>query len=222
VKLVIVSDTHGRHRNLTLPQGDILIHCGDFLGGPLREQGIELLDFDTWIGDQRFKHKIVIAGNHDKVLGLSDHASTWRPKLTNCIYLQDESVKIGGMNFYGSPWTPDFFPDHWVFNQTRGTKQTRERWAQIPDNTDVLITHGPPAGILDTCPNIFAPHEPVHVGCEDLRTRISQLKNLRLHVFGHIHEAVGTHYENDVHSINAASLDGRYELRKPGYTVFEL
>jgi len=191
MKLVIISDTHGLHGQIRLPPGDVLIHCGDFLHGELAGQGVELTNFNAWLKKQKFRHKIVVAGNHDKVLGIPAHAETWRPKLTNCIYLQDSGTEISGIKFWGSPYSPDFFPDHWVFNQPRGSESTRARWRAIPDDTHVLITHGPPHGILDTCRDMNPPYGPVHVGCEDLRARVDQLKNLHVHAFGHIHESHG-------------------------------
>ena len=210
MRIVIISDTHGQHGKLRLPPGDILVHSGDFLSGRLHEQGPRLLEFNAWLDLQPFKHKIVVAGNHDHLLGLSDHAEEWRPKLTNCIYLEDEGVEIEGVKFYGSPWTPDFFPEHWVFNQPRGAEKTVQRWAKIPDDTEVLITHGPPDKILDLCADIYAPYTPVHVGCSDLRRRIRHLKSLKVHAFGHIHEGAGTIEEDGITFINASSLDDRY------------
>ena len=223
MRIVIVSDTHGQHRHLrNLPEGDVLIHCGDFLSGPLSNQGYIFSDFNDWLDDQNFEHRIVVAGNHDHLLGLEDHADDWRMQLTNCHYLQDESVMINGLRFYGSPWTPDFFPEHWVFNQPRGAEITRSRWAQIPDDTSVLITHGPPFGTLDMCRDIYDRDAMVHVGCSDLRDRIRSLKSLKVHAFGHIHEGRGILVKDGVKYVNGASLDGRYRLNKPSYTMIEL
>jgi Icc-related predicted phosphoesterase len=219
-RITFISDTHGQHGKLRLPAGDILVHSGDFLSGRLPDQGLRLLEFNEWLDLQPFTHKIVVAGNHDHLLGLSDHASEWRPRLTNCIYLEDEGVEVEGIKFYGSPWTPDFFPEHWVFNQTRGSEKTIARWAKIPDDTEVLITHGPPYKVLDQCADIYAPHIPAHVGCSDLRRRVRHLKNLKVHAFGHIHEGAGTIEEDGITFINASSLDGRYSLRKSHCTQY--
>ena len=220
--LVIVSDTHGQHRQLNLPKGDVLIHCGDILSGPLLNQSHILVDFNNWLGTQKFKHKLVIAGNHDHLLGRVEYADVYRGVLSNCTYLQDESVVINGVKFYGSPWTPDFFPEHWVFNQPRGSEVTQARWAQIPDDTNVLITHGPPQGVMDVCRDIHDSSRMVRVGCSALRHRISHLNQLKLHAFGHIHEGRGTHEEGGVKYVNAASLDGRYRQNNPNYTVVVL
>jgi Icc-related predicted phosphoesterase len=222
MRLVIVSDTHQQHRKMRLPDGDVLIHCGDFLGGPLYNQGLQLLDFNSWLDELPFEHKILIAGNHDHLLGLPDHAEEWRQQLTDCIYLQDEGVEINGVSFWGSPWTPDFFPEHWVFNQTRGSEATRKRWAMIPSATNVLITHGPPHGILDVCRDIRNPSKLTSVGCAALRSRVRELKQLKLHAFGHIHEGRGAHEADGVRFVNAASsINGRTLCKQP-YTVVDL
>lgn len=222
MRLVIIGDTHQQHRKIRLPEGDVLIHCGDFLGGPLYNQGLQLLEFNEWLDEQDFEHKLVIAGNHDHLLGLPDHAEEWRPHLSDCTYLQDESTEISGITFWGSPWTPDFFPEHWVFNQTRGSEATRKRWAMIPSATNVLITHGPPHGILDMCRDIHDTSKQTHVGCGALRKRVRELKQLKLHVFGHIHDGRGACEEDGVRFVNAASLDGHYALYNPPYTVIDL
>ena len=221
LKLVLISDTHNRHREMTLPAGDILIHSGDFLGGPIDRQARQLQDFNAWLGLQPFKHRIVIAGNHDHLLA-QPNAASWRACLTNCTYLQDEAAEIAGLRFYGSPWTPDFFREHWVFNQPRRSEETIKRWAKIPDDTQALITHGPPNGVLDIARDMHDPTKDVHVGCNDLRRRIRQLKHLKLHTFGHIHESHGVHEEDGVRFVNASSLNGRYVVREDHYTVVEL
>jgi len=96
-------------------------------------------------------------------------------------YLQDSGCEIEGVKFWGSPWQPWFFD--WAFNLERG-EQLRRKWALIPDDTDVLITHGPPAGILDLCP------DGRRVGCGDLRLRVEQIEPMA-HIFGHIHHSAG-------------------------------
>jgi len=222
MRIVVVSDTHALHGSLDLPDGDVLVHCGDICSGQIWFQAAQLTSFNDWLGSLPFKHKIVIAGNHDHLLGKPAHAAAARAMLTNCTYLQDSEIALGGVRFYGSPWTPDFFPDHWVFNQPRTGRRARDRWAQIPDNTEVLITHGPPRGILDECPDIRNDAALIHVGCEDLRRRIRQLKKLRFHFFGHIHEGSGQFNEAGVRFVNAASLDGKYSVRDPGYTIIDL
>ena len=124
-----------------MPEGDVLIHSGDMtrIG-----HSNEIKDFNRWMGEQDYAHKLCIAGNHDMLF--EDHPSVARSLITNCTYLQDSSVTIDGVKFYGAPWQPEFFS--WAFNVPRGP-EIAAKWYQIPDDTNVLITHGPPYGILD-------------------------------------------------------------------------
>ena len=129
---------------------------------------------------------------------------------SNITYLEDSSVKIGGITFYGSPWTPTFI--NWYFMAARGSV-IREKWAAIPENTDVLVTHGPPATILDNVRGIPR-------GCVDLLESIKQI-NPQYNVFGHIHEGYGSTRKNNTVFINACVCDGRYRpVNRP--VVFEL
>jgi len=141
MKLITISDTHGLHWSLDIPDGDVLIHAGD-----LTDRGIleEVSEFNTFLGTLPHPHKIVIAGNHD--LCFEDYRMDCEEALTNCIYLQDQEVTIDGVRFYGSPWQPWFYD--WAFNLERGP-EIRAKWDLIPEGTDVLITHGPPYGIGD-------------------------------------------------------------------------
>ena len=129
-----------------------------------------------------------------------------RSALVNCHYLQDEAITIEGINFYGSPWQPWFYD--WAFNLQRGD-QIRAKWDLIPGNTDVLITHGPPLGFGD----LTSAGE--RVGCKDLLEAVERIKPT-LHVFGHIHEAVGTHSDGKTTFINASICDLSYRpVNKP-------
>ena len=51
----------------------------------------------------------------------------------------EDNVRI-----YGSPWQPEFY--NWAFNLPRNGEEMKARWDAIPDNTDILITHGPAYG----------------------------------------------------------------------------
>ena len=185
MKLILISDTHGMHSNLHLPAGDTLIHCGDVCG---RSDENSVRDFAEWFDSQPHEHKIVIAGNHDKHM-----SAKW---FANSIYLQDEGVTLDGVKFYGSPWTPTFFDWYWM--KDRG-EDIAERWRKIPDDTDVLITHGPAA---DTG-KLSWTDQGTDVGCEDLQESITRLKPV-LHCFGHIHEGYGSHKADGVEYRNAS------------------
>ena len=198
MKIVVIADTHGYHQLLTIPAADVLLVAGDICSyGSLTD----IEEFSTWLLNQPCEHKIVIAGNHDAPFQSNKSAAA--QALTRgdsgITYLQDSSVKIGETVFYGSPWIPTFM--NWYFMADRGAV-IRRKWAMIPDNTDVLITHGPPATILDYV-------REVPQGCGDLLQRIFQVKPV-FSVFGHIHEGYGRIRRGGVTFINASICDGRY------------
>ena len=120
----------------------------------------------------------------------------------NITYLNDSGVTIEGIKFWGSPVTPWFH--NWAFN--RVGEEITKHWDLIPADTDVLITHGPPKGILDE-----TVHGRLHVGCGHLLKKVLEIKP-KVHVFGHIHEARGVHEEAGIKFINASCVDLRYEL----------
>ncbi|NJM06689.1 metallophosphoesterase [Candidatus Gracilibacteria bacterium] len=189
--LVLISDTHTQHNNLSVPDGDVLVHAGDIT----RAGSIDDLDdFNTWLGTLPHRHKLYIAGNHDWCFFYQRAASVAR--VANAQYLQDESISIAGVLFYGSPWQPNFHG--WAFNLPRGAP-LRAKWQQIPPTTQVLITHGPPHGIGD-----LTIHQD-YAGCSDLREIVGLLQP-RLHVFGHIHEGYGIYHGKTTVSINACSI----------------
>ncbi len=199
MRIVAISDTHKQHSRLQVPDGDVLVHAGDFLGKGLLD---ELMRFNHWLGRLPHAHKIVIAGNHDWCFQRQPERS--REVLTNAIYLQDEAVTLDGVKFYGAPWQPAF--RNWAFNIPRNSPEMRAVWDQIPLDTDVLITHGPAYGVLD-----WIPEENVRVGCELLAERVQVVKP-RYHIFGHIHESYGQEENVGVTSVNASCLDRQYRL----------
>jgi len=203
-KITFISDTHGKHEYLTskrmgniLGSGDILIHCGDVSN---TGKSHEIKEFLDWFSNTDFTHKVFIAGNHDFGFQL---VNTIAPEYIEkgVHYLFDSSVEIDGIKIYGSPWQPVFYD--WAFNLPRGEKLA-EKWAKIPGNTDILITHGPAFRMLDHVPSGMM------VGCEDLFNRIMDIKP-KIHACGHIHWAYGQKSFNDVDFINAAVLNERYE-----------
>lgn len=222
MKLVCISDSHCRHRKLVMPKGDVLIHAGDFCSVG-RSLG-EIEKFGEWMREQPYRHKIVIAGNHDRMF--EDYPEAAREALGvasgmdklggGLIYLQDSSVEIDGVKIYGSPWQPAFC--NWAFNVPRGMK-LKAKWDLIPGDTDVLITHGPPKGILDECPAWGGGY--TNVGCRELGKTIMHRLNIRVHIFGHIHESYGETDMEGVHYINASSCDVDYRPVNPPI-VYEL
>lgn len=204
-KIITISDTHNRLGQMNIPDGDILLHAGD---STMQGTEDELIKFNQDLGRLPHKHKIVIAGNHD--WGFQKDPAISRALITNATYLEDSFIIVDGLKIYGSPWQPWFYD--WAFNLHRGF-EIKQKWALIPDDIDVLITHGPPHGILDSVgPNHYNPVK-TNVGCEELfKTINSRLKNLKLHVFGHIHPQHGFVKQDGVTFINAASLNDRYQV----------
>lgn len=195
LRIVMIADTHGQHEQVIIPDGDVLIHAGDLTeGGTLRQ----LAAFDRFLSTLPHRHKIIIAGNHD--LCFESHPSEARALVTHARYLQDDAYRIGDLTFWGSPWQPWFFD--WAFNLPRG-EALRKRWDLIPDETNVLITHGPPHGRLDLA------QRGEHTGCEELWTALQRVRP-RLHVFGHIHEGAGMIEQDGMILVNASICDARY------------
>lgn len=196
MRLILVSDTHGRHRHFTTPPGDILIHAGDIMTDGYRLAEVE--DFNAWLGEQPQPIKIVVAGNHDRAF---EATTATRALLTNTIYLENSGVIIDGVKFWGSPAQPEFC--NWAFNYRRGAHIDRI-WQQIPDDTDVLITHGPPFGVRD-----WTKHGRPGIGCADLKRTVQRVKP-KLHVFGHIHGGYGEFDDGATHFVNASLLNEAY------------
>ena len=191
--LVAVADTHLYHDELRVPAGDVFVHAGDLLRAGTLD---ELRRATEWLTSLPHRHKVLVAGNHDRCFELQ-HAEAIRLLPGNIHYLQDEGVLIGGLRFWGSPWQPAY--NGWAFNLERGRK-LRSQWARIPTNTDILVTHGPPLG--------FGDRSPVHGrhGCVDLAARVSEIRPL-LHVFGHIHQDGGFWHEASTAYLNATTWE---------------
>lgn len=208
MKLVIVSDTHCQMSKVKLPDGDLLIHCGDVSNrGSILE--ITEFNYDLQFVKNRYKHGILmIPGNHD---WLFEHSPALAKEImTNATVLLHEAIEIEGIKFFGSPHTPRFFD--WAFNVDRG-EPIAQLWKDIPDDTRVLITHGPPYDRLDVIRN-------EKVGCEELRKTIDErLKALKLHCFGHIHFSHGQMEVDGIKYVNAATCNEKYRTSNQPITV---
>lgn len=218
MKLIMIADTHGKHRNIqTLPMGDVLIHAGDI--SKVGEQS-EVLDFIDWFKSQPHKYKIFIVGNHDRsfdpkfYIRNCNERPDWINELIESInqmddmfYLENDSVVLDGIKFWGSPWTPWFHGDNWAFNARRGD-EIRSIWKNIPMDTNVIITHGPCQYKLDYV------SKGDYVGCADLAYYVDMI-NPNLHICGHIHESYGVSNKNDETPIfvNASCLNQFYEIK---------
>ncbi len=212
MKLVIVSDTHGRHGNIQLPPGDVLIHCGDFSA---YGNSTEVRKFAKWLDSQPHTHKLATAGNHDKAVETNPDEAK-RYFTGNTRLLLDERVEIDGVRFWFSPWTPRF--GNWYFMRERGPEMAAI-WSKIPDDTDVLVTHGPPFGVSDLCPPYHTTFRK-HAGCIDLLNRVREVKPM-LHCFGHIHDGYGVTEADEPSTmfVNAATCDEEYQATNPPIVV---
>jgi len=219
MKIVNISDTHTFHRDPLLTQwldeiedkeNSMIIHAGDISSsGNIKE----VTDFFEWYDSLSFKHKILIAGNHDFLF--EEEPSLIINLLGNFSsinYLEDSGITIEGINIWGSPVQPWFHS--WAFNRSRGD-EIKKHWDKTPSNTHVWVTHGPPYLKGD---RVLRGGE--HVGCYDLLKKIEEIKPI-LHVSGHIHEGYGLNRNEHTTFINAAVLDARYQMRnKP--IIFDL
>lgn len=209
MRIVCISDTHGKHNQLKLPSGDMIIHAGDISS---RGYLHEVADFLNWFSSLNFKHKIFIAGNHDFYFEKAEKETIEGIIPENITYLNDSFKKIEGLKIWGSPIQPAFY--NWAFNRERGA-DIKQHWDLIPNELDILITHGPPLNILD-----LTVRDRTAVGCKDLLENI-QITKPKYHIFGHIHEAYGKEQHGETTFINASVLDERY-LLKNAPIVFEI
>jgi len=207
MQIVAISDTHGKHRDLKISDGDILIHAGDVTrGGKKKEQ---VIDFIVWFAEQRHAHKIFVADNHDFFFEEADPEEINDLIPNEIIYLSDSGVEINGIKFWGFPITPWF--NNWAFNRERGT-EIKQHWDLILDDIEILITHGPPFGILDE--TVYGKQ----TGCEELLLRVYQVKP-KYHIFGHIHEEYGNVTKAETTFVNASVLDDWYEMNNKSIVV---
>lgn len=203
-RIVFLSDTHNNHENIIVPGGDVLIHAGDATNYGTET---EVENFLNWYSQLPHPYKIFVAGNHDWLYEKDNPRARFLTADYGIIYLQDSFVEIEGLKIYGAPWQPRFFD--WAFNLNRGAEMA-EKWKLIPADVDILVTHGPPHGILDEVPRKFFIE---NTGCEELRKKIEEiarLGKLKFHAFGHIHCGYGTQDFFGVKFINAANCDEAY------------
>jgi predicted phosphodiesterase len=219
MKITFISDTHSKHSQIRkdLPGGDLLIHAGDISSmGYLRE----IEEFCSWFDSlDRYDFKFFIAGNHD--WGFLDREKffiqrdAFVPLKTQEIlnsyksidYLRDsvQQIQVNDerpIKVYGSPWQPEFMD--WAFNLPKNGFELEKRWNDIPEDIDILITHGPAYGYVD---RVIGRTE--NLGCELLAKRIKQIKP-KIHVCGHIHTGYGYQFDGDTHYINASVLNEQY------------
>ncbi len=205
VRIVAVADTHTFEDDLVVPEGDVFVHAGD-----LTRRGSlgQLAPVAEWIRRLPHRHKLVVAGNHDWCFVREPEEA--RALLGDgVVYLEDSGTTIDGVRFWGSPWQPEF--NDWAFNLPRGAPLA-EKWALIPRDTDVLITHGPPLGFGDTS-SVGG-----RQGCEELLARVRVVKP-KLHLFGHIHEDGGVWHDGGTCFANVTTWECEQPPRVLDYDV---
>lgn len=195
MRLVLIADTEGNHRGIEIPEGDVLVHAGDIIGygNGMLAQTEEYKDFLAWLNELPHQHKIFIGGNHDHLLEGIKADELVVSDGTH--YLHNSAIEIDGVKFWGSPNTVSFFG--MPFEETEDALE--EIYKEIPDDTDVLITHVPPYGILDKS------SAGKNCGSTALHKRVFEV-NPRIHVCGHIHHSYGSIDKEGTSFYNAAYM----------------
>ena len=190
MRIVACSDTHGFHRKLSIPDGDVFIHVGDF---SMQAKVSHVKEFAEWVNALPHAKKIVVAGNHD--IAASTMGKSWvKSEFFPAFYLDHEFLQIGDVNFFGSPYSSAIRdPSDWVFDYPRFGERGERLWNAILDvpKLDVLITHGPPYSIGDRVLYSHVGEDPC-VGDHTLYN-VVRVKQPKVHLFGHIHEGYGRH-----------------------------
>jgi len=207
IKICTLSDIHGQLCNV--PACDLLLIAGDLC--PVRDHSLSFqehwleFNFKPWLKNIDAKEKVFIFGNHDFIgEERPERVSKIFSDVKNIHYLQDSGVECLGLKVYGSAWTLYFYD--WAFNLYEN--DLKDKWAQIPQDTDILVCHGPPYGYGDLCGK-------ENVGSPSLLERIKEIKP-KLVVYGHIHNGFGTWTLDKTILANVSVVDDRYELvRKP-------
>lgn len=213
MRLVAMSDIHGFWNSIKeVPDGDVLIIAGDTTGhGTLAETML----FAEWVKKLPHEHKLMVAGNHDLILDVTksrndpDYAKKLRIEAIGVLadagitYLEGSPWAINDVKFYGTPWMPNYY--NWAFMMDEDAEELRQAYQKIPADTEVLITHCPPYGVLDDA------NDESKVGSQFLLERVDQLKDLKAHFFGHIHEGHG----QNPPFYNVAMCDANYNIVNP-------
>ena len=226
MKLTFISDTHTRHGLIhpqDLPGGDILIHAGDIMNSGYNRN--DILSFGEWFNSIKgYEDKIFIAGNHDRMFqNFPEEVRGYLKNYPLIEYLEDEELVLyrdgpngdipeDNIRIYGSPWQPWFY--NWAFNLPRKGPGLMSKWEAIPDNIDILITHGPAFGSLDTVEG----RRKESLGCELLAERIKLIKP-KIHICGHIHSGYGYEFKYGTHFFNASVLDEEYNYTQKPWNI---
>ena len=208
IRIIAISDTHNGYNKLTQQlidlyqsENDILVHCGD-----MTERGSvdELNNINSWFGELPYKYKIAISGNMDGI-GLDKQHIDGYKIFTNAVYLQHQSLEIpdlgsNGFKIFASPYTPEFVGGFQLYSE----KESRLKWQDIPNDIDLLISHGPPYNILDSTSRGMS------IGDKVLMNEINQRIKPKAVLFGHVHASFGQTEVDGIQYVNAAQFNGIY------------
>lgn len=218
MRIWFISDTHGAHRDLDVPDVDMVIHCGDESNNRNPHQNHpHAFEFFRWYRNLPIKHKVYVPGNHSTAVwfGLIDPGDF--PEIK---FLIHQFAEIGGLKIFGSPYTPTF--GDWAYMKKRS--QMAAVWESIPEEVDVLVTHGPPKGVLDLTTDL-TDNRPVQVGCKSLMNAVLSVAP-RIHAFGHIHDEdtflnYGVLKRDLTTFVNCSCMDLKYRLVHNGFILNE-
>lgn len=218
MKIWCISDSHGKEKLLKIPIGvDMVFHAGDL--GTYKDAHMNLngiLDSLSWLRNLPIKFKVLIPGNHCTSI---ERGLVPKSEFEGITFLNHACAEVNGLKIFGSGYTPSFHD--WAYNVPRG--KLAEYWKDIPNDLDILITHGPPKGILDL--TINQEGYPEQCGCKSLLNRIKEVKP-RYHIFGHIHPEsecpnAGILKVNGMETtfINACVVNLQYNMHNNGFVI---
>lgn len=217
MKIWFISDTHNEHAQLVVPEADCVIHCGDeAIEKDALRNAPESRRFFEWFSQLAIPHKIFVPGNHSAAVEQGLVTPDDFPQVTMLMHQQTE---LAGLRVFGSPYVPRFHD--WAFNRKR--TQLDRLWSTIPAGVEILITHGPPKGILDLTRELET-RQLAQVGCAALRRHVEQRIRPRIHAFGHLHDEreasnFGTFSRGATHFINCSVVNRRCQLKNHGFLV---
>lgn len=217
MKIWFISDTHNEHLGLQVPNVDLVVHCGDeSTHGKATMNEPEARSFFDWFSGLDIATKVFVPGNHSTAVeqGLI-HAEEY----PHVRFLIHDSMHWNGLKLFGSPFTPRFFD--WAYMKKR--TQLDVVWQSIPEDVDILITHGPPKGVLDLTHDNDS-KALIQVGCSALRRHVDDRIRPRIHAFGHLHDERGiSNYgmfnRGATQFINCSCCNLACKLRNPGFVV---
>lgn len=210
IKIVAISDVHAKWQKLVIPECDILISCGDY---SFKGEKHLIRNFHEWLNKQDAGHIISLQGNHETWVEENfNEAKEIATKACPAVHFIDEGlIELEGIKIWCSAITPFFH--NWAWNRYRG-EEIKQHWDRIPNDTDILVTHGPPYGILDETYYVDGSLKE-HCGCQDLLEATKRIKPA-LHFFGHIHFHGGNQkHINGVSYYNASICDEMYQPTNP-------